>query len=172
MILPHLRLLCHSFFFFFFNDTATTEIYTLSLHDALPISGAATAGQQALEAGRSAASTATNAATGAASEARAWWDRNQAQPEAAQSPPSGAAPVQDDQGGPRRVMAVLGDAWTDSARRGQAVVALMDQGPYLVQRQAAHVAPAKSQWLALPRGDSTGVAIELPPDPDGPTYDP
>src|SRR5258708_40339893 len=32
--------LSHSplFFFFFFNDTATTEIYTLSLHDALPIS--------------------------------------------------------------------------------------------------------------------------------------
>src|SRR2546429_5320034 len=27
--------------FFFFNDTATTEIYTLSLHDALPISEAA-----------------------------------------------------------------------------------------------------------------------------------
>src|SRR5215475_10979572 len=35
-------LLCSSFVyklssFFFFNDTATTEIYTLSLHDALPI---------------------------------------------------------------------------------------------------------------------------------------
>src|SRR5690348_18467769 len=32
-------LLCLSrcFFFFFFNDTATTAIYTLSLHDALPI---------------------------------------------------------------------------------------------------------------------------------------
>src|SRR5690349_23998427 len=29
-----------STFLFFFNDTATTEIYTLSLHDALPISGA------------------------------------------------------------------------------------------------------------------------------------
>src|SRR3712207_8059199 len=29
--------------FFFFNDTATTEIYTLSLHDALPISTAARA---------------------------------------------------------------------------------------------------------------------------------
>src|SRR5215212_11857599 len=29
--------------FFFFNDTATTEIYPLSLHDALPISTAATA---------------------------------------------------------------------------------------------------------------------------------
>src|SRR5256885_9934947 len=28
-----------SFLFFFFNDTATTEIYTLSLHDALPIFG-------------------------------------------------------------------------------------------------------------------------------------
>src|SRR6476620_12095451 len=31
MVLPFLL------FFFFFNDTATTEIYTLSLHDALPI---------------------------------------------------------------------------------------------------------------------------------------
>src|ERR1035438_10882096 len=31
-------LYCSQFFFFFFNDTATTEIYTLSLHDALPIS--------------------------------------------------------------------------------------------------------------------------------------
>src|SRR5690349_23364164 len=31
------NLLSHNFFFF--NDTATTEIYTLSLHDALPISG-------------------------------------------------------------------------------------------------------------------------------------
>src|SRR3712207_7585745 len=27
----------HNLLFFFFNDTATTEIYTLSLHDALPI---------------------------------------------------------------------------------------------------------------------------------------
>src|SRR2546427_2819079 len=32
--------LSHNFIFFFFNDTATTEIYTLSLHDALPISPA------------------------------------------------------------------------------------------------------------------------------------
>src|SRR5687767_15823892 len=29
---------CAFFFFFFFHDPATTEIYTLSLHDALPIS--------------------------------------------------------------------------------------------------------------------------------------
>src|SRR5437867_13015777 len=33
-----LRSIVHFLLFFFFNDTATTEIYTLSLHDALPIS--------------------------------------------------------------------------------------------------------------------------------------
>ena len=32
------RLEPHVYLYFFFNDTATTEIYTLSLHDALPIS--------------------------------------------------------------------------------------------------------------------------------------
>src|SRR2546428_6277774 len=32
-----MRRRCPKQFFFFFNDTATTEIYTLSLHDALPI---------------------------------------------------------------------------------------------------------------------------------------
>src|SRR6266550_7753610 len=37
------------FFFFFFNDTATTEIYTLSLHDALPISSAGLSSSAALE---------------------------------------------------------------------------------------------------------------------------
>src|SRR2546427_11482063 len=34
-------------FFFFFNDTATTEIYTLSLHDALPISHSVPEGVEA-----------------------------------------------------------------------------------------------------------------------------
>src|SRR3712207_9065162 len=34
---------CLLLLFFFFNDTATTEIYTLSLHDALPISWRGTA---------------------------------------------------------------------------------------------------------------------------------
>src|SRR3712207_8854329 len=38
----HVCVLC----FFFFNDTATTEIYTLSLHDALPISRAADGGRE------------------------------------------------------------------------------------------------------------------------------
>src|SRR5258708_28637933 len=37
-----------SVFLFFFNDTATTEIYTLSLHDALPILAAEPAAQAAL----------------------------------------------------------------------------------------------------------------------------
>src|SRR2546422_1454376 len=35
-------------FFFFFNDTATTEIYTLSLHDALPISPTAASRSRSL----------------------------------------------------------------------------------------------------------------------------
>src|SRR3712207_8991727 len=37
--------------FFFFNDTATTEIYTLSLHDALPIFPAGQPGHRASVAG-------------------------------------------------------------------------------------------------------------------------
>src|SRR5947207_15552375 len=47
LFIDHLRL-CPFFHltpaFFFFNDTATTEIYTLSLHDALPICDAFHAG--------------------------------------------------------------------------------------------------------------------------------
>src|SRR5436305_11101356 len=39
-------------FFFFFNDTATTEIYTLSLHDALPIWRRGPAAGRRLEDGR------------------------------------------------------------------------------------------------------------------------
>src|SRR2546429_9144721 len=40
-----IQLVCkmYIFIFFFFNDTATTEIYTLSLHDALPICGSVSA---------------------------------------------------------------------------------------------------------------------------------
>src|SRR2546430_15272762 len=45
---------CDGCRYFFFNDTATTEIYTLSLHDALPISTARrdTGGGVAVRAGR------------------------------------------------------------------------------------------------------------------------
>src|SRR2546430_13452988 len=38
MVIFWLCICSHIVIFFFFNDTATTEIYTLSLHDALPIS--------------------------------------------------------------------------------------------------------------------------------------
>src|SRR5258708_8758533 len=41
----------HYCLFFFFNDTATTEIYTLSLHDALPISTSTTISRQESKAG-------------------------------------------------------------------------------------------------------------------------
>src|SRR5260363_88741 len=42
--IPVCRSHCTVAFFFFFNYTATTEIYTLSLHDALPISTGASRG--------------------------------------------------------------------------------------------------------------------------------
>src|SRR6266480_7565175 len=41
-----------SSYFFFFNDTATTEIYTLSLHDALPISSLPSASRNSRAASR------------------------------------------------------------------------------------------------------------------------
>src|SRR2546427_3368842 len=56
-------------FFFFFNDTATTEIYTLSLHDALPICDGAVARRPARERGVRCARAA------AAAAARAQRDR-------------------------------------------------------------------------------------------------
>src|SRR5438874_11772477 len=42
----------YCYLFFFFNDTATTEIYTLSLHDALPICRLVAAADEARDAGR------------------------------------------------------------------------------------------------------------------------
>src|SRR3989442_15207325 len=42
---------CSFFFIFFFNDTATTEIYTLSLHDALPILDALPPGERPMRQG-------------------------------------------------------------------------------------------------------------------------
>src|SRR5688572_31330307 len=44
-----IHILVPSSFSFFFNDTATTEIYTLSLHDALPIFDHRLSGQQSVE---------------------------------------------------------------------------------------------------------------------------
>src|SRR5213596_1079809 len=65
------------FFFFFFNDTATTEIYTrpytLSLHDALPISRPSLAPNRSPRNTRSAAAGNTPPARGSAG--RASWHR-------------------------------------------------------------------------------------------------
>src|SRR3712207_7338668 len=59
-------LLC-LFLIFFFNDTATTEIYTLSLHDALPISRSVP---------RSLAGRPVNCAHSRAWDRCEWWQRN------------------------------------------------------------------------------------------------
>src|SRR6266511_6117203 len=71
----YLRDSLFSMFIFFFNDTATTEIYTLSLHDALPIS---TRFSPALEYASTVGTTrsqvappATNRSAACAAEARA-----------------------------------------------------------------------------------------------------
>src|SRR5258707_8576921 len=48
-----LKLSPRNFLFFFFNDTATTEIYTLSLHDALPISRGSSADRDGRRSARS-----------------------------------------------------------------------------------------------------------------------
>src|SRR2546427_8837500 len=50
--------------FFFFNDTATTEIYTLSLHDALPISTLMAPPRAAQPAGRLAGGSRTQSNAG------------------------------------------------------------------------------------------------------------
>src|SRR5258705_765769 len=60
--------------FFFFNDTATTEIYTLSLHDALPIStvGGAGHGRAGARFGRGGRSKFRSIFHGVASAATPW----------------------------------------------------------------------------------------------------
>src|SRR5439155_23196031 len=60
----------------FFDDTATAEIYTLSLHDALPISSRATVSARAARPRRHAASSSPVAATcrgSAAKTRKRWW---------------------------------------------------------------------------------------------------
>src|SRR2546422_5934141 len=59
-------------FFFFFNDTATTEIYTLSLHDALPICSARASSMPAARCRRGGPSASrTNRARRSSAAARA-----------------------------------------------------------------------------------------------------
>src|SRR2546423_12113755 len=73
------------FFFFFFNDTATTEIYTLSLHDALPIWPLPRNSCDAIAFRRRAPPPSRARASmprGCAASARRWWSRPAAWPPA------------------------------------------------------------------------------------------
>src|SRR5712675_2701407 len=65
-ILPD-DLSCYLLIFFFFNDTATTEIYTLSLHDALPIRLACASLERALASASSVSLSPSAFSGGAAS---------------------------------------------------------------------------------------------------------
>ena len=85
--------------------------------------------------------------------------------------PGAAAAAAHEGGGTGRLIVVLGEASSASARAGRTVVSLRDQGPYLAQRQSAFVAPAQAQWLAVPRGDSSAVSIDLAADPAGTLLD-
>src|SRR5260370_32389194 len=58
---------------FFFNDTATTEIYTLSLHDALPISRSTGSSMKTISGTASPASRAISPATSSATRAFGPW---------------------------------------------------------------------------------------------------
>src|SRR5258706_8674615 len=71
---PSLHLLFSPlFFFFFFNDTATTEIYTLSLHDALPIyTGSASRASSPSSASAAAPSRSRSSASTPASRSVSW----------------------------------------------------------------------------------------------------
>ena len=85
--------------------------------------------------------------------------------------PGAAAAAAHDGGGTSRLIVVLGEASSASARAGRTVVSLRDQGPYLAQRQGAFVTPAPAQWLAVPRGDSSAVSIDLAANPAGTLLD-
>src|SRR5258708_12727354 len=73
-------------FFFFFNDTATTEIYTLSLHDALPIWSwrPTRASPPRTSGGATGRPSATSSASGSAASHR--WKRSEEHTSELQSP--------------------------------------------------------------------------------------
>src|SRR3712207_9186976 len=75
----------HNLFFFFFNDTATTEIYTLSLHDALPICSSSHA----------AATSSTATVPGVASRMPEFWSQAETSQSAARAAGSVAPMTQD-----------------------------------------------------------------------------
>src|SRR2546421_9738443 len=64
---------CH--LFFFFNDTATTEIYTLSLHDALPISSSTGTGSAPVNAPAHQPASSSSQGSGSSSNGKSSSDR-------------------------------------------------------------------------------------------------
>jgi C-terminal processing protease CtpA/Prc len=87
------------------------------------------------------------------------------------SAPSGPAPVARDEGGPNRLIAVLGEGLAGPTRDARAMVGLLDRGVYFVQRQSAFSAPAQGQVLLTPRTDNTTLTLELPTSPTGTVFD-
>lgn len=87
------------------------------------------------------------------------------------APPSGPAPVARDEGGPNRLIAVLGEGLSGPTSRRNAMVGLLDRGVYFVQRQSAFSAPAEGQVLLAPRNDNTTLTLELPANPVGTVFD-
>ncbi len=127
-------------------------------------SDAVSSGQRAIETG-----------TEAYDKGRQMWDnRGNLVPGAATlrgAPPSGPAPVSRDEGGPTRLIAVLGEGMAGTSGPAKAVVGLLDRGPYFVQRQSAFSAPSQGQVLLTPRSDSTTLNLELPANPTGTVFD-
>lgn len=98
---------------------------------------------------------------------QAWQNRNGTPFQA----PTGPAVMARDEGGPLRLIAALERGAGDSLAGGSTLVALLDQGAYFVQRQAAHVTAPQDQLIATPRADSSAVSIDLPSSPPGTLFD-
>lgn len=126
--------------------------------------GAVSTGQQMLSTGQQVMSTGQQAMNAG----RQAWDNRNGIPF---QPPSGPAMMARDEGGPVRLIAALERSAGDPVAAGGTLVALLDQGAYFVQRQAAHVTPPQDQILATPRTDSSAVSIDLPPTPPGALFD-
>jgi C-terminal processing protease CtpA/Prc len=104
-----------------------------------------------------------------------WDNRGKLMPNSAltvrSAAPSGPALLMRDEGGPSRLIAVLGEGLAGPTRGGQAVVGLLDRGVYFVQRQSAFFSPSQGQVLLLPRNDTSTLTMELPTNPVGMVFD-
>ncbi len=84
----------------------------------------------------------------------------------------GPALVSKDEGGPTRLIAVLGEGLTSNvSTTSKPVLGLLDRGGYFIQRHSAYVTADQGQVLLLPRGDSTTLTMDLPPNPTGMVFD-